>query len=229
MPKDLVLYSAKVIPGNEVKVSQMLNGLSMLGAEVAQGRAENLHTSGHAYQDELEEVLRFVKPQHFLPVHGEYSFLCEHARLARERAGVQFTEVIRNGQMLGVHERRNRNTVSTGSMAAAAVAGEKEAQRQGLEVLGEVQLVNFYNDGGRGTGTAQEMALPERANLAFEGVVVAAVDVFRAPPGGAAAGRGAAAAAAAAAAGANNLRCRVRVTTRGMWLEKGKILDAIHQ
>jgi hypothetical protein len=43
-------------------------------------------------------------------------------------------KVIRNGQMLGVHERRNRNTVSTGSMAAAAVAGEKEAQRQGLEV-----------------------------------------------------------------------------------------------
>jgi hypothetical protein len=44
-------------------------------------------------QGELEEVLRFVKPQHFLPVHGEYAFLCEHARLARERAGVQFTEV----------------------------------------------------------------------------------------------------------------------------------------
>lgn len=44
-------------------------------------------------QGELEEVLRFVKPQHFLPVHGEYSFLVEHARLAKERAGVLFTEV----------------------------------------------------------------------------------------------------------------------------------------
>lgn len=44
-------------------------------------------------QDELEEVLRYVKPQHFLPVHGEFAFLCEHAKLARERAGVQFTEV----------------------------------------------------------------------------------------------------------------------------------------
>lgn len=44
-------------------------------------------------QGELEEVLRYVKPQHFLPVHGEYSFLVEHARLAKERAGVQFTEV----------------------------------------------------------------------------------------------------------------------------------------
>lgn len=44
-------------------------------------------------QGELEEVLRFVKPQHFLPVHGEYSFLVEHARLAKEKAGVNFTEV----------------------------------------------------------------------------------------------------------------------------------------
>jgi mRNA degradation ribonuclease J1/J2 len=38
-------------------------------------------------------VLRYVKPQHFLPVHGEYSFLVEHARLAKEKAGVNFTEV----------------------------------------------------------------------------------------------------------------------------------------
>ena len=43
---------------------------------------------GHAHQEELKEVLRLVQPQHFLPVHGEYSFLCEHARLAREEAGL---------------------------------------------------------------------------------------------------------------------------------------------
>lgn len=52
------------------------------------------------------QVLKLVKPQHFLPVHGEYAFLCAHAKLARE-SGVQYTEVIRNGQMLGVRERRN--------------------------------------------------------------------------------------------------------------------------
>lgn len=57
-----------------------------------------LHVCGTTYnvthpQGELEEVLRYVKPQHFLPVHGEYSFLVEHARLAKEKAGVNFTEV----------------------------------------------------------------------------------------------------------------------------------------
>jgi mRNA degradation ribonuclease J1/J2 len=53
----------------------------------------DIHDVGNCLQGELEEVLRFVKPQHFLPVHGEYSFLVEHARLAKERAGVLFTEV----------------------------------------------------------------------------------------------------------------------------------------
>lgn len=188
----------------------------------------------------------------------------------------QHTQVIRNGQMLGIHERRNRSTLSTGSLAVAEANAVKEARRgakaaaaaaaaeglaPGIEVIGEVQLVNFYNDGGRGTGTAQvralavpvlscvcvchtalprdgcsrkvsslndqigtraspdvscllasydgaakyqggmafdaainpqtpvltlktpqEMALPERAALAFEGVVVAAVDVLHAAP-----------------------------------------------
>ncbi len=62
---------------------------------------------------ELEEVLKLVKPQHFLPVHGEYAFLCRHAELAQE-LGVQDTSVIRNGQLLGVYDKRNAKTVSTG-------------------------------------------------------------------------------------------------------------------
>jgi hypothetical protein len=121
--------------------------------------------------------------------------------------------------MLGVHERRNRNTLSVGSMAAAEAAAAKERSR--LEVLGEVPLVNFYNDGGRGTGTAQEMALPERANLAFEGVVVAAVVVFRSQPSGGGGGGG--------GTQPPRLNAKVKVTTRGMWLDKGRFLDAFNQ
>ena len=49
--------------------------------------------AGHAYQEELKELLRYVKPQHFLPVHGEFAFLAEHARLAHEEAGVHFCNV----------------------------------------------------------------------------------------------------------------------------------------
>lgn len=163
-PSDLILYSAKVIPGNDTRVMQMMNRVSQLGPEIAMGRDENLHTSGHAYRGEMEEVLRLVKPQHFLPVHGEYAFLCAHAQLAREN-NVNFTSVIRNGEMLGVKDRRNGKTLSTGSMA----------------VLGEVPLTQFYNDGNRGTGSALEMGMEERQQLSTEGIVIVAVDVVRDP------------------------------------------------
>eukprot|EP00878_Enallax_costatus_P013793 GHUV01014426.1.p1 GENE.GHUV01014426.1~~GHUV01014426.1.p1 ORF type:complete len:673 (+),score=175.36 GHUV01014426.1:298-2019(+) len=232
-PQDLILYSAKVIPGNETKVAQMLNSLAMQGARVVAGRSDNLHVSGHAYQDELEEVLRYVKPQHFLPVHGEYSFLVEHARLARERAGVLFTEVIKNGQMLGVHERRNRNTISTGSMAAATIKQQQAAEQEqeaadagsGIAVIGEVDLLRLFNDGGKGTGTAAEVAMEERETLAFEGIVVVAVDVIRPKQ----LGPSASWSASGTAGTGMGLTCRARLTTRGMWTDQGKLLDVLHR
>jgi mRNA degradation ribonuclease J1/J2 len=55
--------------------------------------APHSSNAGHAYQEELKELLQYVKPQHFLPVHGEYAFLTEHARLAHEEAGVQHCNV----------------------------------------------------------------------------------------------------------------------------------------
>lgn len=202
--------------------SQMLNRISELGPEIAMGRDEGLHTSGHAYRDELEEALRMVRPQHFLPVHGEYAFLCAHAQLARDN-GVRFTSVIRNGELLGVHDRRNGRTLSTGSMA----------------MLGEAALVKLYNDGKYGTGSANEMAMQDRQTLAVEGIVIAAVDVLRDPAvvsaareaAGAGSSGGAAAAATAAAAQAaarRRLRARVRVTTRAMWIDGGRLLAQLH-
>lgn len=197
LPSDLVLYSAKVIPGNETQVVRMLNSIAGLGATVVQGRNENLHVSGHAYQEELKEVLRLVRPQHFLPVHGEYSFLCEHARLAREEAGILNCSVIRNGTMLGVSQLRSRSTFSTGSQS-------------GMGIVGEVNLVNFYNDGGKGTGTATEMALEERNRLAFEGIVVLALDIWRGKSEG------------------DGINCRPRLTTRGLWTDQGELLRELH-
>lgn len=224
---DLILYSAKVIPGNDTRVMQMMNKISEAGPEIAMGRDENLHTSGHAYRDELEEVMRLARPQHFLPVHGEYAFLCAHAQLAREN-NVNFTSVIRNGQMLGVADRRNANTVSIGS--AAGIPGASMA------LLGEAALTNFYNDGNKGTGTASEMGLEERQLLAVEGIVIAAIDVLRdaamvravaeaASPGATPATQ----AAAAKAASQRRLRARIRVTTRAMWVDSGRLLEDLHQ
>ena len=218
-PSDLLLYSAKVIPGNDTKVVQMMNRIAELGPEIAMGRDEGLHTSGHAYRGELEEALQMVRPQHFLPVHGEYAFLCAHAQLARE-TGVRNTSVIRNGQMLGVHELRSRNTLSSGPSA---------------KILGEAKLVNFYNDGNKGTGTMMEMALEQRQLLAVEGIVIAAVDVLRdasvvnaAVTAAGAPGDGAAQAAAAQAAARRKLKAKIRITTRAMWTDNGRLLEQLH-
>jgi mRNA degradation ribonuclease J1/J2 len=82
---------------------------------------------------ELEEVLKMVQPRHFLPVHGEFAFLCAHAELARD-CGMPSTHVIRNGQMLGVSDMRNKNVVS----------------QSGL--LGQANLNLFYNDGNKVRG-----------------------------------------------------------------------------
>ena len=65
-------------------------------------------------------MLKLVKPRHFLPVHGEYAFLCAHAQLALD-LGFRNTSVIRNGQMLGVSPLRNGRTLSTGSATVAPV------------------------------------------------------------------------------------------------------------
>ncbi|GJP70920.1 hypothetical protein CLOP_g1814 [Closterium sp. NIES-67] len=109
---DTVLYSAKMIPGNETRVVKMMNRIALQGPRILQGREHGLHTSGHAYREEQQEAIRLVQPQHFLPVHGEYAFLKEHELLA-QRQGIRHT-VISNGEMVGVAPLRNSKVVSNG-------------------------------------------------------------------------------------------------------------------
>ena len=89
--------------------------------------------------------------------------------------------------------------------------------------MGEVNLVNFYNDGNKGTGTHNEMGLDDRATMAIEGVVVVAVDVHRvalvhqeAHQSETSRERG-------------PLRARVRITTRGMWTDKGNLVKELYR
>ncbi len=84
---DTVLISAKPIPGNETRVSRVINGLVRLGVRVYHGLNSTVHVSGHAAQDELRTFINVVRPQAFVPVHGEYRHLHAHAKLA-EQMGV---------------------------------------------------------------------------------------------------------------------------------------------
>jgi len=81
-PGDLVVISARVIPGNERTVGRVINALYRLGAEVLYDDNAFVHVSGHASQEDLKRMLKLTSPRYFVPVHGEYRHLLGHARLA---------------------------------------------------------------------------------------------------------------------------------------------------
>ena len=93
---DMVLISATPVPGNEKAVSKLISGMLRLGAEVYHGLNSPVHVSGHAARDELAVMLRLVRPEAFVPVHGEYRHLHAHARLARQ-VGVEQVRVLEDG------------------------------------------------------------------------------------------------------------------------------------
>ena len=80
---DAVIFSSRVIPGNEKSISQLQNNLIYRGVEVITDRDENIHVSGHPARDELTEMYQWVRPQIAIPVHGEGRHIHEHVALAR--------------------------------------------------------------------------------------------------------------------------------------------------
>ncbi|OGO81022.1 MAG: ribonuclease J [Clostridiales bacterium GWC2_40_7] len=83
-PGDLVIISASPIPGNEKSVFKVINELFKKGAEVIYESLAEIHVSGHACQEELKLIHSLVKPRYFMPVHGEYRHLKQHANLANK-------------------------------------------------------------------------------------------------------------------------------------------------
>ena len=83
MPDDLVVFSSNPIPGNAAGINRIINKLYLKGVRViTNSEFSDIHTSGHAKQDELKLMLRLIKPEYFMPMHGEYRMLKEHAEIA---------------------------------------------------------------------------------------------------------------------------------------------------
>ena len=81
-PGDLVIISASPIPGNEKSIIKVINELFKKGADVIYESLADVHVSGHACQEELKLIHNLIKPKYFMPVHGEYRHLKQHANLA---------------------------------------------------------------------------------------------------------------------------------------------------
>lgn len=116
---DLVIISASPIPGNEKTVSRVINMLYEKGATVMYDALTKVHVSGHASRDELKLMLTLLKPKFFIPVHGEYRHLMQHAKLAMELGiNEKNTFIAKNGDVVELTSRSigKSGTVTSGNI-----------------------------------------------------------------------------------------------------------------
>lgn len=115
-PNDMVIISATPIPGNEKLVSNVINDLMQIGAEVIYSALENVHVSGHACQEEQKMILALAKPKYFIPVHGEYRQLRAHAETARQMGiPAENIFILENGKTLELNKREAKITTQVPS------------------------------------------------------------------------------------------------------------------
>ena len=148
---DTVILSSHPIPGNETSVGKVIDGLHRLGADVIHSGMAQVHVSGHAKQEELKTLLSVARPEHFIPVHGEYRHLVHHARL-----GVQ----------MGVEE---------ANVTICLDGDQVLIDEEGVRRAGEVPAGYLYVDGV--VGDINHGVLRDRQVLAEEGVIVIVVTV----------------------------------------------------
>lgn len=149
---DRVIISASPIPGNEGSIARLINDLMRRGADVVYERQNALHVSGHACQEELKLMLGLVKPKFFMPVHGEFKMLRQHARLAMA-VGIDQKNIFisENGRVLEL------------TPTSARLAGSVPA--------GQVLL-----DGTLGNDVASAV-LRDRQAMSEDGVIIVALSV----------------------------------------------------
>ncbi len=115
-PNDMVIISATPIPGNEKLVSNVINDLMQIGAEVIYSALEDIHVSGHACQEEQKLIISLAKPKYFIPVHGEYKQLRAHAETAK-KMGIPTENIfiLENGKTLELNKKEAKITTSVPS------------------------------------------------------------------------------------------------------------------
>ena len=151
---DLVVFSSRVIPGNERVIGRAINALLRRGAEVLWEDVAFVHVSGHASQEDLKQMLVLTRPRYFVPVHGEYRHLLQHARLA-EGVGIPKDRIFLIEDGLGL-----------------------EITASGTRVLGRYPAGPVLVD-GKGVGDVGAVVLRDRQLLAEAGMLVVALTIDR--------------------------------------------------
>ena len=151
-PGDKVIISASAIPGNEVTVGRVINELFRKGVKVVYDKADMLHVSGHACQEELKIVHALTRPRFFVPLHGEQRMLQIHSRLAQEMGMARdHIAIAQNGTPIEISPKTIR-------LGAPVPAGE------------------VYVDGS-GVGDVGAVVMRDRKRLAEDGMVVVVLPI----------------------------------------------------
>jgi len=129
---DVVIFSSRIIPGNEKAINRLQNALVRLGVEIVTEEDHFVHVSGHPARDELVRMYQMVRPRVAIPVHGEARHLIAHANLAEE-CQVQQPLIIQNGDMV-------RLTPSGATIVDEVSVGRLASDGKGLLPLGGVAL-----------------------------------------------------------------------------------------
>jgi ribonuclease J len=148
---DVVVFSAREIPGNEKAIGRVMNHVSRRGAEVVHEGIKHVHVSGHGSQEELKLMLSLVRPRYFVPIHGEYRQLARHARIASRVLPATRVLLVENGDVIRFDE-------------------------QGGRVADKVAAGRILIDGTR-SGEVGDEVLRDRRHLAGDGLVVPVVAI----------------------------------------------------
>ncbi len=153
MPDDIVVFSSSPIPGNRASINRIINKLYLKGVKVyTNTELSDIHTSGHAKQEEQKWMLRIIKPEYFMPMHGEYRMLKTHGDLAID-CGIPKENIFIC---------KNGDTV--------------ELTKDGARLGKKVQAGDVYVDGSR-IGDIGSVVIKDRKLMSQDGILVTILNI----------------------------------------------------
>jgi ribonuclease J len=152
-PADVVVFSAREIPGNEKAIGRVMNHIARRGAEVIYEGLKHVHVSGHGSEEELKLMLSLVRPRYFVPIHGEYRQLARHARVATRVSRGTRVLLAENGDLIRFDD-------------------------EGGRLAGKVPAGRILIDGTH-SGEVGDEVLRDRRHLSGDGLVVPVIAIGR--------------------------------------------------
>jgi ribonuclease J len=153
-PGDTVVLSSRVIPGNEKSIFRVIDHLCRRDAQVIydDGSQGLIHVSGHGSQEEQRLLINLVRPEYFIPVHGDFRYLKKHAQIAAETGAIGTAIVIEDGDVLELDK--------------------TQARKNGKVTAGRILI-----DSGSSIDVVEDLVIKDRRTLSEDGIVLAVVAI----------------------------------------------------